>query len=53
LPDKRLKHLRLTQEFIDAVQAGTQNAAFDEGSGKLCLAAGKPTDLYLLDYAVV
>jgi hypothetical protein len=53
LPDKRLKHLRLTQEFIDAVQAGTQNAAFDEGSGKLCLAAGKPTDLYLLDYATI
>ena len=53
LPDKRLKHLRLTQEFIDAVQAGTQNAAFDDGSGKLVLAAGKPTDLYLLDYAVI
>ena len=53
LPDKRLKHLRLTQEFIEAVQSGTQNAAFDEGSGKLCLAAGKPTDLYLLDYAAI
>lgn len=53
LPDKRLKHLRLTDEFIAAVQSGTQNAAFDEGSGKLCLAAGKPTDLYLLDYATL
>lgn len=53
LPDKRLKHLRLTPGFIEAVQSGTQNAAFDEGSGKLCLAAGKPTDLYLLDYATL
>lgn len=50
--DRRLKQLRLIQDFIEAVQLGTPNAAFDESSGKLCIVAGKPTKLLLLDYAV-
>lgn len=49
--DRRLKQLSLPAEFVEAVQQGTQNVAFDETSGKLCIVAGKPTKLYLLDYA--
>jgi hypothetical protein len=50
--DRRLKQLSLIPDFVTAVQAGTPNAAFDESSGKLCIVAGKPTKLLLLDYAV-
>lgn len=48
--DRRLKQLSLPAEFVEAVQQGTQNVSFDETSGKLCIVAGKPTKLYLLDY---
>ncbi|KAG9045172.1 hypothetical protein FS842_001242 [Serendipita sp. 407] len=50
--DRRLKQLTLPPEFVDAVQLGTLNAAFDEGSGKLCIVAGRPAKVYFLDYAV-
>jgi hypothetical protein len=49
--DGRLKQMSLPPEFKEAVQQGTQNVAFDETSGKLCIVAGRPTKILLLDYA--
>lgn len=50
--DGRLKQLSLPNDFVTAVQVGTQNVAFDESSCKLCIVADKPTRLFYLDYAV-
>lgn len=49
--DGRLKQLSLPPDFKEAVQQGTQSVAFDETSGKLCIIAGKPANILLLDYA--
>jgi hypothetical protein len=49
--DGRLKQMSLPPDFKEAVQQGTQNVAFDETSGKLCIVAGRPTKILLLDYA--
>jgi hypothetical protein len=49
--DGRLKQLSLPIGFKEAVEQGTQSVTFDETSGKLCIVAGKPTKILLLDYA--